>query len=274
MIIRMTTAPRRNATTIALLSGLLLATATGSGALALTSGDTMSWAGKVKGLTVAPVSFPGSEAYSFVTSPSMTRVFSGVPSNNTSALTGASGSNLSFGIVPARQGMGVESDLNLTPLSGVSTSNQTPKTGLVAEYWAQPGTIKLRAEGKMGLLGSSGFGGVVGADYVHRLSDAVVIAGGPRLAITGNDYASNVYGITLTDPMKLNRALAGRPDTMRFVGAGASLNLNGSASTSATIYATFDRMMINTTDINANKNLPAQNQFSFGAQFNYNFGGR
>jgi hypothetical protein len=58
------------------------------------------------------------------------------------------------------------------------------------------------------------------------------------------------------------------------MGAGASLNLNGSASTSATIYATFDRMMINTTDINANKNLPAQNQFSFGAQFNYNFGGR
>jgi len=274
MIIRMTTAPRRNATTIALFSGLLLATATGTCVLALTSDDTMSWAGKVKGLTVAPVSFPGSEAYSFVTSPSMTRVFSGVPSYNAAPLTGTAGSNLSFGVTPARQGMGLESDLNLTPLSGTTTNSAAARNGIVAEYWAQPGTIKLRAEGKMGLLGSSGFGGVVGADYVHRLSDAVVIAGGPRLAITGNDYASNVYGITLTDPMKLNRALAGRPDTMRFVGAGASLNLNGSASTSATIYATFDRMMINTTDINANKNLPSQNQFSFGAQFNYNFGGR
>ncbi len=271
MIFRLTTAPRRNATTIALFSGLLAATATGTGALALTATDSMSWAGKVKGLTVAPVSFPGSEAYSFVTSPSMTRVFSGVPSQLIPEL---SGSNLSFGVTPARQGMGLEGDLNLTPLSGVNTASTVPKAGVVAEYWAQLGTFKLRAEGKMGLLGSSGFGGVVGADYVHRLSDAVVIAGGPRLAMTGNDYASNVYGITLTDPMKLNRALAGRPDTMRFVGAGASLNLNGSPSTSATFYATFDRMMLNTTDINANKNLPAQNQFSFGAQFNYNFGGR
>ena len=274
MILRMTTAPSRNATMIALFSGLLLATATGNGALALTSDDTMSWAGKVKGLTVAPVSFPGSEAYSFVTSPSMTRVFSGVPTKNAADLTGVPGSNLSFGVIPSRQGMGIESDLNLTPRSGVNAPNTPPKVGLFAEYWAQPGTIRLRAEGKMGLLGSNGFGGVVGADYVHRLSDAVVIAGGPRLAMTGNDYSSNVYGITLTDPMKLNRALAGRPDTMRFVGAGASLNLNGSPSTSATFYATFDRMMLNSTDINANKNLPAQNQFSFGAQFNYNFGGK
>ena len=274
MILRMTTAPSRNATMIPLFSGLLLATATGNGALALTSDDTMSWAGKVKGLTVAPVSFPGSEAYSFVTSPSMTRVFSGVPTKNAADLTGVPGSNLSFGVIPSRQGMGIESDLNLTPRSGVNAPNTPPKVGLVAEYWAQPGTIRLRAEGKMGLLGSNGFGGVVGADYVHRLSDAVVIAGGPRLAMTGNDYSSNVYGITLTDPMKLNRALAGRPDTMRFVGAGASLNLNGPQSTSATIYATFDRMMLNTTDITANKNLPPQNQFSFGAQFNYNFGGR
>ena len=274
MIFRMTTAQRRNATTIALFSGLLLATATGTGALALTANDTMSWAGKVKGLTVAPVSFPGSEAYSFVTSPSMTRVFSGMPSQSSPDMAGPAGSNLSFGVTPARQGMGLETDLNLTPLSGVNTPNMAPKAGVVAEYWAQPGTLKLRAEGRMGLLGSSGFGGVVGADYVHRLSDAVVIAGGPRLAMTGNDYASNIYGITLTDPMKLNRALAGRPDTMRFVGAGASLNLNGSPSTSATFYATFDRMMLNSTDINANKNLPAQNQFSFGAQFNYNFGGK
>lgn len=274
MIFRKSTAPRRTETMIALLTGALVVAATSTSAFALTADDSVSWAGKVKGLAVAPVSFPGSEAYSFVTSPSMTRYFSGVPSQNSAAPPSQSANNLSFGISPARQGMGIESDLNLTPLSGVGNMPVLGKTGMVAEYWAQPGTIRLRAEGKMGLLGSNGFGGVVGADYVHRLSDAVMIAGGPRLAITGNDYASNVYGITLTDPIKLNRALSGRPDTMRFVGAGASLNVNGSPSTSATFYATFDRMMVNTTDLNANKNLPAQNQFSFGAQFNYNFGAK
>ena len=130
----------------------------------------------------------------------------------------------------------------------------------------------------MGMFGSTGFGGLIGADYIHRLSDAVVIAGGPRLAVTGNDYSSNVYGITLTDPMKLNRALAGKPDSMRFVGAGASLNFNNSNSTSTTLYATFDRMMPNAADQQATTptrgSAPAQNQFSFGAQFNYSFGGR
>lgn len=271
MNLRQTTALRRHATTMALLSGLLFATATGNSAFALSAEDTASWAGKVKGLTVAPVTFPGSETYSFVTSPSMTRFFSGVPSQ--AGQMGAE-SSLSFGLISGKQGIGLENDLNLNPLAGAGNSAMAGKNGLVAEYWVQPANIKLRAEGKMGLLGSNGFGGVFGADYVHRLSDAVVIAGGPRLAIAGNDYASNIYGITLTDPTRLNHALSGRPDSMRFVGAGASLNLNGSPSTSTTFYATFDRMMLNGADAAATKNLPAQNQFSFGAQFNYSFGGR
>jgi outer membrane scaffolding protein for murein synthesis (MipA/OmpV family) len=270
MIFRLTTASRRTATTIALLSGLTSVTVASHTAFALTAEDNLSWAGKVKGVSVAPVSFPGSESYSFVTSPAVTRYFSGVPSTGNDQ----SESALTIGLTPGRPGMGMDTELNLTPLSGVSTRSSVAQNGIKAEYYAGPVNIRLRAEGKMGLLGSSGFGGVFGADYVHRLSDAVVIAGGPRLAVTGNDYASNVYGITLTDPIRLNQALSGRPDTMRFVGAGASLNLNSSPSTSASFYATYDRMMLNTNEASTSKTLPAQNQFSFGAQFNYHFGGR
>ncbi len=250
----------------------LFATLAPQQASALSAKEDISWAGRVGGLQVSTVNFPGSESYSFVTSPNLTRHFSGLPNAGYSqTMIGDNG--ISLAVLPQRPLSGFELDL---ARQGMSPMRDAP--ALFAEISPKSGPLRLRAEGRMGLFGSSGFGGVIGADYIHRLSDAVVIAGGPRLAVTGNDYVNTVYGITLTDPMKLNRALAGKSDNLRFVGAGASLNFNSSSSTSTTLYATFDRMMTNSVDQSINTptrgGVPAQNQFSFGAQFNYSFGGR
>jgi outer membrane scaffolding protein for murein synthesis (MipA/OmpV family) len=258
------------ATTAVLLA--IIATNALQEASALSANDTLAWAGRVEGFQIATVNFPGSESYSFVTSPSLTRHFSGLP-NASFSRTMIGDNGISLGVMPQRPLSGLELDL---ARQGMMPQRDAP--ALFAEISPKSGPLRFKAEGRMGLFGSAGFGGMIGADYIHRLSDAVVIAGGPRLAVTGNDYANNVYGITLTDPMKLNRALAGKTDTMRFVGAGASLNFNSSHNTSTTLYATFDRMMPSAAEqqptTQPRAGVPAQNQFSFGAQFNYSFGGR
>ena len=258
------------ATTAVLLA--IIATNAPQEASALSANDTLAWAGRVEGFQIATVNFQGSESYSFVTSPNLTRHFSGLP-NASFSRTMIGDNGISLGVMPQRPLSGLELDL---ARQGMMPQRDAP--ALFAEISPKSGPLRFKAEGRMGLFGSAGFGGMIGADYIHRLSDAVVIAGGPRLAVTGNDYANNVYGITLTDPMKLNRALAGKTDTMGFVGAGASLNFNNSQNTSTTLYATFDRMMPSAAEqqptTQPRAGVPAQNQFSFGAQFNYSFGGR
>jgi outer membrane scaffolding protein for murein synthesis (MipA/OmpV family) len=256
----------------AALFAVILATNVPHEASALSAKEELAWAGRVGGIQVTTVNFPGSESYSFVTSPALTRHFSGLP-NASFSRTMIGDNGLALGVMPQRPLSGFELDL---ARQGMMPLRDAP--ALFAELSPSSGPLRLKAEGRMGLFGSNGFGGLIGADYIHRLSDAVVIAGGPRLAVTGNDYVNTVYGITLSDPMKLNRALSGKTDTMRFVGAGASLNFNNSGNTSTTFYATFDRMMANPADQQTNTQtrggVPAQNQFSFGAQFNYSFGGR
>ena len=257
--------------TTALLTAFL-ATNLPQEASALSAKDDLAWAGRVGGFQVSTVNFPGSESYSFVTSPNLTRHFSGLP-NASFSHTMIGDNGLALGVMPQRPLSGFELDL---ARQGMMPLRDAP--ALFAEIAPNSGPLRLKAEGRMGLFGSNGYGGMIGADYIHRLSDAVVIAGGPRLAVTGNDYVNTVYGITLSDPMKLNRALSGKTDTMRFVGAGASVNFNNSSNTSTTFYATFDRMMATPAEQQAappsRNGLPAQNQFSFGAQFNYSFGGR
>jgi outer membrane scaffolding protein for murein synthesis (MipA/OmpV family) len=266
----MMTGAKKLRVVMALLSAFIATNAIHE-ASALSDKEEMAWAGKIAGLQISTVNFPGSESYSFVTSPNITRHFSGLP-NASFSRTMIGDNGVALGVMPQRPLSGLELDM---ARQGMLPLRDAP--ALFAEISPKSGPLRLRAEGRMGLFGSAGFGGMIGADYVHRLSDAVVIAGGPRLAVTGNDYVNNVYGITLSDPMKLNRALNGKPENLRFVGAGASLNFNNSSNASTTLYATFDRMMPSAVDAPTTQQqraLPSQNQFSFGAQFNYSFGGR
>jgi outer membrane protein len=251
------------------------------GALSLLSGFVMpasampetkaaGWTATVRGAALAAPAFPGSHSYSFVALPSMNvRGLRAPLAAETAAGFSLPGSRLEIGVMG---GVGSRRETG-SGFGVLETARPALDPGFFAEYWAEPGRIRLRAEARFDVTGVAPPTGSIGADYVHRFESGALLAAGPRLHLAGQDYLQTSYGFT---PIGVRgEALAGayRSDTgVRSVGAAASLNVGLSSGLSTTFYANFDRMMGQSADNGASRpTTPTQNQFGFGAQMNYSF---
>ncbi len=239
-------------------------------ASAMSETKAAGWTATVRGAALTAPVFPGSDSYSFVTLPSMNVRGLRSPLVGESA-TGVSpsGSRLDFGVL---SGVGARRETG-NGFGVLDASRPVLDPGFFAEYWAEPGRIRLRAEARFDVTGVAPPTGSIGADYVHRFDGGAMLAAGPRLHLAGQDYLQTSYGFT---PVALRGdTLAGayRSDTgVRSVGAAASLNVGLSSGLSTTFYANFDRMVGQSADGTATRSAaPVQNQFGFGAQMNYSF---
>ncbi len=226
------------------------------------------WIASVRGAAVNAPTFPGSESYSFVSLPSMNLRQGGgrALADDSTGLWGP-GSRGDIGILAGSGGLNV-------PSSPFDAARPAINPGLFAEFWAEPGRVRLRAEARFDATGQSAPTAALGADYVQRIGSNAVVSGGPRLHFAGQDYVQTPYGVT---PIVMGgdflanayRAEAG----VRSVGAAAALNVGLSQTLSTTVYANYDRMMGMTAEDRLQRGPSmSPNRFSFGAQMNYTFG--
>ncbi len=240
----------------------------GSASAATLSDAAPGWIATVKGTSVTTPAFPGSESYSFISLPSMNlRTGRAALARDDSTGIWGPGSRGDVGVLGGQGSMRPAASYG--PLEA---SRPTLGPGLFAEYWAEPGKVRLRAEARFDLSGYTGMTGVIGADYVQRVGANAFVSGGPRMNVAGQDYQQAAYGIT---PVGLGGdalARAYRSEAgVRSVGAGAAFNVGLSQGLSTTVYANYDRMVGQPVDTTTQKQPPSPNQFTFGAQMNYTF---
>ncbi len=226
------------------------------------------WIATVRGAAVSAPAFPGSNSYSFVSLPSMNlRQGSARTAHDDSKGLWGPGSRGDIGVLSGSGGMSM-------PASPFDTTRPALNPGVFAEFWADPGRVRLRAEARFDTTGQSAPTAALGADYVQRVGPNAVVSGGPRLNFAGQDYVQTAYGVT---PLALGGdVLAGayRAETgVRSVGAAAALNVDLSPGLSTTVYANYDRMVGQPADERVQRGPSmSPNRFSFGAQMNYTFG--
>jgi outer membrane protein len=234
------------------------------------------WLVTVKGNFVASPTFPGAESYSFIAYPSLAVRRAndpsrfGAPDDGVSIGMFGSEPDVTVGVVGRYQRGRYSGDSR--KLSGLSDARWALEPGVFAEYWPDPGKIRLRAEARFGLNGYNGPVGSLGADYVQRLSDRIVLSGGPRVAIAGEDYMQTYYGVTATEAQRSHTIAAYKASAgVRSVGATAALAYGWTNNISTTVYANYDRLVGSAAESSVTKTVGSPNQFTFGAQINYTF---
>ena len=240
---------------------MVLATVTSAQAL---NQVNPGWIQSVNGKSAPMPVFPGADAYSFLSFPSITIESPGV----TDPLVGRD-SRLSLALFSPNPSLTVgvvdRFDPSRVTTGALAGNDQrwSSEPGLFAEYWTPTQSLRVRGELRFGAPGSTGMTGDLGADFIQRVGK-FVISFGPHMSIKGADYAEAQYGAASSQTLN---AIGERS-----FGAAGLVRFAAGKDWSTSVYANYDRVLTAPGDPSTPRNsigLGAGDEVRIGASFNY-----
>jgi outer membrane protein len=172
-------------------------------------------------------------------------------------------------VVGIRDGRSAKDDLRL---GGLHDVNWNMDTGVFLQYWPIEKSLRVRSETRQALWGGDGLIEDLSADWVHPVTEDLVVSAGPRVSLGNGVYMRNNFGVSSTDAARSPRFKSYDAEGgLKSVGLAMAAEYKFSPTWSGQAYARYERLVGAAGDSPIISGIGTRNQTVIGLTISHSF---